>query len=85
MNRKGQSIMMGVIFGLMIFIAGMLFVNFISERTLDMLGTSGLDCESSTISDGVKVTCLIGELVVPYFIVIFISLAGAVILTRFVI
>ncbi len=83
MNRKGQSIFMSIIFGIMIFIVGVLFINFIDLDLDSLLGTENLDCDNSDISDGTKMTCLIGEMTIPYFIILFVSSAGGLIAGRF--
>jgi len=71
MNKKG-SIFLGVIIGLFIYISGVLFLPFITD---DITTTrSSLDCSNSSISDGIKLTCLTVDLVVPYYIWFFISL-----------
>jgi len=88
MNNRGQ-ILITIISGIMIFIAGMVFLNFLQPEVNTMMSESGLNCGNSSsdpnlsISDGAKATCLIGEIVVPYFIIIVISVAGGVIVSRF--
>lgn len=47
----------------------------------------GLDCGSSSspnqnVSDGTKITCLVTDGVVPYFIIVIISIAGGLIIGR---
>ena len=84
-NNRGQSIMLGAIFGIMIFMVGVLLVNFVDLEVTNFLGTSGLDCDNVDISDGTKLTCLVGELTVPYFIILFVSAAGGVIAARFLV
>lgn len=89
MNNKGQSIFGGVIIGLVLFIVGMVFLNFIDTETW-FDGTDSvinqLDCDQTNgdISDGAKATCLIAELVVPYFIIIVIAAVGGLIVGRFI-
>jgi hypothetical protein len=61
---------------------------FPGEHT-DNLGGPGLNCGSSDspntdISDGTQLTCLATELVVPYFIIIVLSVAGGAMVSRFV-
>lgn len=86
MNKKAQSILMGVVVGLFLFMAGMIFVDFIDLETESML--TSLNCGNSTnpnltVSDGVKATCLVGEIVTPYYIVIIFATAGGIIMARF--
>lgn len=84
MNRKADTVFMGIVFGIMIFVAGTLFISFISDRVADLAGSTGLNCDDSTISDGVKGACLITELVVPYFIIIIVSLAGGLLIGKLI-
>jgi len=98
MNNRGQSILMGIIIGLILFISGMVFLNFITPETwvdgtdsmMKQLGcgtvvNGTITDAGADLSDGVKATCLIGEIIVPYFIIIIISAAGGIILARFII
>jgi hypothetical protein len=91
-NNRGQTIFLSVIVGVFIFLFGVLFLSFLKSETDNGMGTSisitssiipGLDCDNPSISDGAKLTCLGGELVIPYFIIILLSVAGASITERF--
>jgi hypothetical protein len=96
-ENKGQSILMGVIIGVMLFLVGMVFLNFItpehwidgSDSMLVELGCGTVAANGTIvgaaagISDGVKATCLIGEIIIPYFIVLVISAVGGIVLARF--
>ena len=84
MNRRGQTAFLAIIFGVMVFMAGTFFLGFIQERVLDLIGTTGLNCGSSLNSDGIKGVCLISELVVPYFIIIFVSIASGLVVGRLI-
>lgn len=73
--------MLSLLFGLILFIFGILFVNFIIPDVTTF--RTELSCSSPTsISDGTKLTCLLGDGVVPYFIVLLISTAGGIMLSR---
>ena len=84
MNNSGQTLMLSLLFAAFIFIFGVLILNTLK---LDIpTARIGLDCTNySGISDGNKITCLMVDWVVPYFILIIISLAGGRILERFLI
>jgi len=71
MNKKG-SIFFGVGIGLFIYIMGVLFIPFIVDD-VDTFRTS-MDCTNTDITDGTKLSCLIGDLTIPYLIWFFISL-----------
>lgn len=83
MNSKGQGVLMSVVIAALIFMAGMLFMQFLKSDVTDARAPTGLDCQNSTISDGNKVTCLGVDIVIPYFILAVISAAGGVIMARF--
>ena len=80
MNNKAQTMFIAVLIAGMIFFTGVIFINFIKD---DITTTrTSMDCSNSTISDGAKLTCLGIDIVVPYFIVVFISAAGGLIAAR---
>ena len=81
MNKKGSG-MFVVIMAFMIFMAGMVFMNFITPEVTT--ARTAMDCTNSTISDGAKVTCLGVYLVAPYIILIIISAAGGIIIDKIV-
>jgi len=74
MNKKG-AIFLGCIVALMIFLAGTLFIeHFKSDITT---ARTDLSCSNpTTISDGTKVLCLMMDGLVPYYILVFLSLVG---------
>lgn len=92
MNKKGQTIAVGIISTIFIFLFGVLFISFVQleadqalNKTTSLFaneGGPGLDCDNKNISDGSKVACLGAELAVPYFIILVISLAGGAIISR---
>jgi hypothetical protein len=72
MNKRG-NIFWGASIGIFVFIIGVLIIPFFTE---DITTTrTSLDCSNMSISDGAKLTCLNVDLVVPYFIWFFVSLA----------
>jgi H+/gluconate symporter-like permease len=78
MNKKGQtSIMLAVFVAILIFIAGMVLLNFLKQEVTN--ARTNLSCSSSSNSDGVDMTCLLFDSVVPYFIIIVLAVAGGVI------
>jgi len=90
MNKIGQAqggVGIAIIVALMLFIIGLTSVNFLTtEVTNARAAVGGLDCADSTsISDGTKLTCLAVDLVVPYFIILVFAAAGGYITSRFLI
>lgn len=77
MNNKGQTAMLGLMIGIFIFMMAMVFIDPIKAVISDARGADQLNCSSSTISDGDKATCLIVDLILPYFIAVVIAIAGA--------
>ena len=71
-----------IIVGIMIFIIGMMSINFVKDEVTRARDSTSLDCSNTDISDATKLTCLAVDIVVPYFIVIVFSLAGAGIVAR---
>jgi len=85
MNKKGQTLALSIMMGIMIFVVGMLIMNFLKpEVTTARSVGSGLNCSyAGNITDGTKLTCLVFDLVIPYWILIIVSAAGGAILGRF--
>ena len=81
MNKKGQSIglaIMGLIFFVII---GLMCINFLFSEV--DTARVGLDCSnSSAISDGTKLVCLITDLSIPYWIWIIVSVGIGFVLVR---
>lgn len=74
--------MLGILVAFMVFVAGVLVVEPMKDNITVARGD--LDCSSpSSISDGNKLTCLIVDGALPYFIISFISIAAGFI-TRYV-
>lgn len=81
MHKRGQTLMISALFSLFIFLFGIVFINFIMPEVT--LARTSLTCsDSSNISDGTKATCLLVDIVVPYFIITLVSLSGGVLLNR---
>jgi len=84
MNNKGQVALVGLMVGIMIFMLAMIFIDPIGDVIDEVRGVDQLNCSSSLISDGDKATCLIVDLIMPYFIAIVLAVAGGWISARFV-
>ena len=83
MNNRGQGILLGIVIGLGIFMAGALLINFLELERDVTLGATSLDCDNSDISDGTKAACLLVEITIPYFIIILLSVVGGTIGGKF--
>lgn len=83
MNKKGSSLGLAILTTLGVFIIGMMLVNFLMPEVTNF--RIDLNCASaSTISDGTKLLCLVGDSAVPIFVVAVISLGIGAITRRFI-
>ena len=82
MNKKAQTFSFGIAIMVCIFLfmIGMMNVDFIKGEVTR--ARTGLSCSDATISDGNKLTCLVVDVAVPYFIIIIFSAAGGLIVAR---
>jgi len=83
-GKKSQAAMVGLMIGIFILMMGLIFIDPIKDVITEVRGTTQLDCSNSTISDGNKMTCLVVDLTLPYFIVVVFSLAGGWMAAKFV-
>ena len=72
MNKRG-SVFFGVAMGIVIWIFGVLMIPFIMDDVSTFRGE--MDCSDTSITGGNMLSCLAGDLVVPYIIWIIISLS----------
>ncbi len=77
MNNSGQVALIGLMIGVFIFMLGMSFISPIKSVITEARGADQLNCSSDLISDGSKMTCLAVDLILPYFIIIVLAIAGA--------
>lgn len=84
MKSKAQISGLGVAFmiGLVLLLIGFTAINFIKDSITEVRGISNLNCSGVGISDGTKLTCLLVDFVVPYLIIIIISVSGGVITAK---
>jgi len=71
-NKKGSAFF-GITIAIFIYIIGVLFLPFVVDDVSNF--RVSMDCTNTSISDGAKLSCLVGDLTVPYFIWFFISIA----------
>lgn len=84
MNKKGQAALVGLAIGIFIFMLAMVFIDPMRDVITETRSADQLDCDNSSISDGTKSTCLIVDIILPYFIISVLALAGAWISARIV-
>ena len=83
-NKRGQVALIAMAIGIFIFFLGISFIDPIKEVVVEARGVEQLDCANSSITDGAKTTCLIVDLILPYFIVTIIAIGGAWVSARIV-
>ena len=82
MNKKGQTLAIGIMSAIVFFIIGMLTINFVMAAVTD--ARTDLNCASAaTISDSTKLLCLAFDSAVPYWILLVLSVAFGTIIGRF--
>ena len=83
-NRKGQAALVALAIGIFIFFLGLSFIDPLKDVITEARAVGQLDCDNSSITDGTKTTCLIVDLILPYFIITILAIAGAWISARIV-
>ena len=76
LNKKGQTAVLGIMIGVFVFMLAMVFINPLSDVITESRAADQLDCSNASISDGIKLTCLMVDLILPYFIGVIIAVAG---------
>lgn len=83
MNTKGQTLMISIISGIFIFIIGMMAINFLMPEVTQ--ARIDLNCaDAAAISDGHKMTCLVLDTVVIYWVILIFSILIGSIVSRMV-
>jgi hypothetical protein len=80
-NNRGQTLGLVLISSIFFFIIGMMMINYI----LPEIDRTRIDLSCSTpatISDGVKLSCLLTDVVVVYFIILIFSVVLGAITSR---
>ena len=81
MNKKGQSLGLGIMSAIFVFIVGIMFINFIMPEV--STARTELNCaDASNISDGTKLLCLVVGTTIPYWIILIFSIAIGFITAR---
>ena len=83
-NKKGQAALVALAIGIFIFFLGLSFIDPLKDVITEARAVDQLDCANSSITDGAKTTCLIVDLILPYFIITILAIAGAWISARIV-
>ncbi len=85
MNKKGQGFITGLGFAALtafiFFMAGMVLLNFVTPEVTQ--ARTDLSCTVANISDGSKLSCLAADATVPVYIIGVLSIAGGMIVSKF--
>ena len=71
-NKRGSAFF-GIAIGIVVYIFGVLFLPFIMDDVSTFRDV--MDCSNTGITSGNMLSCLTGDLVIPYLILFFISLS----------
>ena len=82
MNKSGRGLLIAIIIAVMIFMAGMLFINPIKDDVTTARSSANMDCSNQTISDGAKLACLGIDITIPYLMWGVLSAAIGMIIAR---
>jgi hypothetical protein len=83
MNRRG-SLGIAIVTAIFVFIVGLAVINLILPEVTNF--RTDMDCSNAAgITDGTKLTCLIGDTIVPYFILLILSVTIGGIVERLLI
>ena len=75
-GKKGQTAVISLMIGVFVFMLALVFIHPLADVISESKSVDQLDCENSSISDGKKLTCLVVDLTLPYFIIIIVAIAG---------
>ena len=89
MNKRGQTIIYGLMLGLVIILLGLYLAPAVRDFTQGARNTTtseslGLNCSNDSISNYDKATCLTTDLTLPYFIGAIIFIGGAILVSKIV-
>ena len=76
MNKKG-NMFFGITVALFIYVIGVLFIPFLVDDVSTF--RTEMECSDASISDGAKLSCLVGDLAIPYLILFFVSITLGII------
>ena len=68
MNNKGQVLMFGLMMATFVLIAALLLIDPLKDIITEVRNTDNLNCSSTSISTGTRLTCIGTDLTLPFFI-----------------
>lgn len=79
--KKGQTMPLAILSALAVFIVGFTLINFLMPEVTTFRVDMGC-ADASTLNDGAKLLCLIGDATIPYVLLSVFSLAVGLIIAR---
>ena len=76
MNKKGQWVLVGIMVFIMTFIVIVQFIPILKDQIITARSSPYLDCTNSTITTGTKMTCIVTDLTLFYFVGVAIAAAA---------
>lgn len=77
MNRRGQTVVVGFMISVMLFLAVVTLIEPLKDSITDTRSPEKLDCSNSSISVGSQMTCILVDSYLPIFIGFGIAIAIA--------
>lgn len=68
LNKKGEAIFLGIMVAIMVFLSLVVMIEPLKDGITLGRDSDHLDCTNSTISTGVKATCILVDLWLFYFV-----------------
>jgi hypothetical protein len=68
MNNSGQAMLVGLMIFVIVLITAIIFITPLKDLIVEQRDSSHLDCDNSSISFGAKATCIVADLIMPWFI-----------------
>lgn len=68
MNNRGQGLILGIMLFVMAFIVAVILTKPIMDFTDEARDADHLNCDADNVTNGVLMTCLVIDLVLPFFI-----------------
>ncbi len=81
--NKGQVTILGLMLFTLVIMTAIIIIPFLKETIVDVRGASGLDCTATDLTTGTSMTCLVVDLILPYFIGAIIIAGGGIIAFRY--
>ncbi len=67
-NKKSQAVFVGIMIAIMVFITVVILIEPLKEQIIISRDADHLDCTNSSISTGQRMTCLLVDLYLFYFV-----------------